>query len=71
MKARFPVLLVLVVLLAGAFPALAASPGPVIPDTPEGRQISAFVAALAKPEPAALQSQGSPIRSSRRLFPGR
>ena len=55
MKARFPVLLVLLVLLIWAFPALAASPGPVIPDTPEGRQISAFVAALAKPEPAALR----------------
>ena len=54
MKARLPVLLLLLACAFAPLDALAASPGPVIPDTPEGRQISAFVAALAKPEPAAL-----------------
>ena len=37
-------------------PALAApAPAPAIPDTPEGRQIGALLAALARPEPAALR----------------
>ncbi|MDQ6892093.1 MAG: beta-lactamase family protein [Acidobacteriota bacterium] len=38
------------------FPAPATpAPAPTIPDTPEGRNIAALLAALAKPEPAALR----------------
>ena len=52
---RIAVRFFLITLFAAIAVSVWAAPAPAIPDTPEGRQIAALLAALEKPDPAALR----------------